>query len=460
MFATLLPETALADVPLAKVPKSLKGSDLMANLFKTLFFIRKEKTDKAKNLSPIYLRITCGKRVELSLGKFVAPEKWNAEKQMVTGSSPEARAINAYLKSVEVRLHEVHRALFERGDIITAEVLKARLQGKGEHQKTLFQAVDYYLGQMKIKLGKGYSQTTINKYEYLRRHLDRFILQSTCATDIYLSKVDLFLIKGFQAYLMTDRTVRTDTGRVEAHKGCEHNAALKYMKMLRTIINAALAFGWIESDPFLGFKEKFEDVEQEYLNEEELRQLMSKEIANQRLSVIRDVFVFCCFTGLAYSDVEKLSPEHIVVGIDSLKWIEINRTKTNTLCRIPLLPVAESILLKYGQHPVCLNTGRLLPVCSNQKFNAYLKEIGDICGLSQNLTCHVARRTFSTVAGDLGVPAETIVKIIGHKGFKHLHLYNKTGLKKISSDVDVLRNKTWGEGFVVDEVKEGMVAVQ
>lgn len=443
MFAVSLTDADTPALPFDQAPSLLKGGELMTS-YKILFFIRKEKTDTDKNLSPLYLRITCDKRVEMSLNKWVCPNKWNAAKQILVGNTPEAKAINAYLKSLEVKLHEIHRALFDKGHIITADLLKAHLLGKAEQQKTLLQVFDYQLGQMKAQLGKGYTESTLKKYGYLKGHISKFILKSTGAPDIYLSKIDLFFIKEFQTYLMTDRDTKDDLGRVVIQKGCDHNAALKYIKMLRTIINIALSFKWIDGNPFFGFKEKFKDVEQEYLNEDELRQIMDKAISIERLGVIRDVFVFCCFTGLAYADVRKLSKEHIIMGIDGKKWIDISRTKTSTSCKIPLLPVAEAILGKYSQHPVCLNEGRILPVCSNQKFNAYLKEIGDVCGLSKSLTCHVARRTFSTVAGDLGVPAETIVKIIGHKGFNHLHLYNKTGLNKISQDMDVLRNKTWG----------------
>ncbi len=144
---------------------------------------------------------------------------------------------------------------------------------------------------------------------------------------------------------MTDRQAKNKSGKIILHKGCDFNAALKYVKMFRTIINVALSFQWIDHNPFTGFKEKFQDVDQEYLNEEELRLIINKPIPIERLAVVRDVFVFCCFTGLAYADVEKLSQEHILLGMNSRRMIDLSRTKSKTDCKIPLLPVTEALYL-------------------------------------------------------------------------------------------------------------------
>jgi integrase len=432
--------------PSAQSTSSLEGVDLMTT-YTTYFFIRKEKTDKVKNLAPLYLRITCDKRVEISLGKTVTPAKWNAQKQCVIGNTDEAKAINSFLKTVEVKFHEIHRLLVDKGQPLTAETLKSHYLGKSEQQRTVLQAFEYYLTQIKTKIGSGYSLSTFKKYEYLKNHVTEFILKTSRGNDIWLSKVDLYFIKEFQTYLMTDRQSRNKADEVLLHKGCDFNAALKYVKMFRTVINVAVSFQWIDHNPFTGFKEKFQEVDQEYLSEAELRLIINKEIAIERLAVIRDIFVFCCFTGLAYADVAKLSKGHIVLGMDGRKLIDISRTKTNTDCKVPLLPIPEAILAKYSDNPACILSGRLLPVCSNQKYNAYLKEIADICGILKTLTTHVARRTFATVAADLGVPAETIIKVIGHKGFNHLHLYSKSGQAKISQDMEIFRNKDWGTAY-------------
>jgi len=434
------PSPNLTDTSVASFEKrssSLKEVELLANKFNTLFFIRKEKTDKATKLSPLYLRITCGKRTEISLNKQVNPDKWNAKKQCLVGNSPEARAINDFIKSVEVKLHNIHTALLNKGEIITAEVLKANFLGKTDKQRTIMEAFEFHLKYNE----KNYSSSTTKKYSYCKSHLKNFIWKHFNTTDIFLVKIDLPFIKEFQLYLSKESQFVDETGRLIKKVGNEHNSTLKYIKMLKTILGNAVAYKWIDADPFALFKEKFNEVEQVHLDEQELKQVIALNTPIERLQLVKDLFVFSCFTGLAYADLKKLSKEHLVIGIDGSKWIKISRTKSNTLCRIPLLPVPENVLKKYATHPVSLNSGKLLPVGSNQKLNSYLKEIADLAGLSKNLTIHVARRTFATIAIDNGVPAETIVKIIGHAGFKHLHLYAKTGDKKINNDMQQLKQK-------------------
>jgi site-specific recombinase XerD len=406
--------------------------------YKTLFFPRKEKTNRDTHRCPLFLRITTGNiRTELSLNKWIDPEKWDSNGQRLVGNSPEARAINDYIKSVEVKLHNIHTSLFNNNEVITAPLLKVHILGQTEQQKTVLEAFDYHLRHNE----KGYSVATTKKYGYCRAHLKNFIWKTCHTTDVFLSKVDLPFIKEFQLYLSEKSEFKSEAGTLIRKVANEHNSTLKYVKMFRTIINGAVANRWLDSDPFASFKVKFKTVDQEFLNEDELNQIRNKEILIDRLRLVRDLFVFSCFTGLAYSDLEKLSREHIVFGIDEKKWINIKRTKTNTFCKIPLLPIAEEILAKYESHPICMNSGKLLPVCSNQKLNAYLKEIGDLSGISKRLTCHAARRTFATIASDSGVPAEAIIKIIGHSGFKYLHLYAKTGDRKLASDVEILRSR-------------------
>ena len=390
---------------------------------------------------PLYLRISCaGVRIEVSLNKWIEPSKWNSNAQRLKGNSEEAKAINEFVKSIEVKLHNIHTSLLNKGDLITAEVLKAHLLGKTDRQKTILEAFDDHIKNNE----KNYSPATVKKYGYCRNHLKNFIWKTYKTVDIFLSKVELHFIKKFELYLSEESQFVDETGKMVKKAANDHNSVLKYIKMFKTIISNAVAYKWMDSNPFALYKEKYKSVEQEYLDETELKKIIDKNISIERLEVVRDLFVFCCFTGLAYADLKKLSKEHVVIGIDGHRWLNIRRTKTNTVCKIPLLEEAEDLLRKYASHPIVNNSGLLLPVGSNQKLNAYLKEIADLTGISKNLTCHVARRTFVTVAIDSGVPAETIIKIIGHSTYKHLHLYAKTGERKLAEDMKILRNKKFG----------------
>ena len=223
---------------------------------------------------------------------------------------------------------------------------------------------------------------------------------------------------------------------------CANNTAVKYIKNFHKIINICLANGWLTKDPFANYKSKVKEVIREYLTEREIQDLMEKELVSDRLELVRDIFIFSCFTGLAYIDVKQLSKDNIVLGIDGDKWINKNRQKTDTSSRIPILPTAQFIIDKYANHPVCVNEDKLLPIFSNQKMNAYLKEIATVCGINKELTFHIARHTFATtVTLSSGVPIETVSKMLGHTNLKTTQHYAKILDKKISEDMKILKDK-------------------
>jgi len=183
---------------------------------------------------------------------------------------------------------------------------------------------------------------------------------------------------------------------------------------------------------------------------QEVRQIQVKKISVYRLELVRDIFVFACYTGLSYSDIAKLNSNHVQIGNDGNDWIIIDRTKTESRCRIPILPVAKEILKKYENNPVAQTTNRLLPILSNQKMNSYLKEIEDICSINKKLTMHVARHTFATsVTLSNGVPIETVSKMLGHTSLKTTQIYAKIVDLKISNDMNDLKIKLGNEGRVI-----------
>ena len=198
----------------------------------------------------------------------------------------------------------------------------------------------------------------------------------------------------------------------------------------------------LDKNPFVNYKAKVKEVERAYLVQEEIQAIVDKEFATERLNQVKDIFLYSCFTGLAYIDVKQLTRSNIGLGIDGGKWIFTNRQKTDTRSNISLLPIAEEILDKYKQHPQCLNEGKLLPVLSNQKMNSYLKEIADLCEINKELTFHIARHTFATtVTLTNGVPIESVSKMLGHKNLRTTQHYAKILDRKVSDDMKVLRTK-------------------
>ncbi|CAH8286954.1 site-specific recombinase XerD [Mariniflexile fucanivorans] len=283
--------------------------------------------------------------------------------------------------------------------------------------------------QLEKLIGIDYAPNTLIRYKTTKNHLTNFIKKEYKVKDIYLKKVDIKFINALEFYLKTKEK-------------CSHNTTFKYVSNLKKIIRISYTNGWINKDPFLHYKTKFKIVDREFLLEKELDDIIEKEFKLERLILVKDIFVFCCFTGLAYIDVQKLSKDNIVIGIDGEYWVKTRRTKTDSRSNIPILPVAQSILNKYANHPEIMRTNKVLPVLSNQKMNAYLKEIADLCNIQKNLTFHLARHTFATtVTLNNGVPIESVSKMLGHKSLRATQHYAKILDRKVSNDMSALRLK-------------------
>ena len=208
------------------------------------------------------------------------------------------------------------------------------------------------------------------------------------------------------------------------------------------IILICIANGWLNNDPFVKYKPKVKAVRRDFITSDELYLMSKKKFFNDRIDQVRDIFLFSCYTGLAYADVKKLKSEEIITGHDGQKWIFTSRQKTDTDSRIPLLPQAATIMHKYIDHPQCVEKGLLLPVLSNQKMNTYLKEIADVCGISKELTYHIARHTFATtVTLGNGVSIESVSKMLGHTNIRTTQHYAKILDQQVSQEMVKLSKK-------------------
>ena len=396
----------------------------------TLHFYAKSTKANGTGLVPIYVRLTVdGKRFEYSTKKFIEPSKWSNELSKMKGNSEEARSINSLLDFTKNRINEIQFELLKDGVGPNIEEFKNRLLGIKEREHHLIPIFKEHNRKIKELLGIEYAPGTLERYETSLKHTKDFLSWKYNLSDINIEKIDHSFITEYEFYLRSERK-------------CANNTAVKYIKNFHKIINQCLANGWLIKDPFVNYKSKVKEVVREYLSEIEIEQLINKEFKSERLELVRDIFVFSCFTGLAYVDVKQLTLDNISIGIDGDKWIFKNRQKTDTTSKIPLLPTAQEIINKYSEHPVCKNEKRLLPILSNQKMNAYLKEIADVCGIKKDLTFHIARHTFATtVTLSNGVPIETVSKMLGHTNLKTTQHYAKILDKKISEDMMILKSK-------------------
>ena len=400
------------------------------NLKTTLHFYAKSTKANSDGLFPIYVRLTVdGKRLEYSTKKFIDQSKWSSESSRMKGNSEEARSINSLLDFTRNRINEIQFEILKERKPLTMEEFKNILQGTKERTRTLIPIFQDHNSKIKALIGKEYAPGTLERYETSLRHTKEFLLWKYNASDIDITKIDHAFVTDYEFYL---RTVRN----------CANNTAVKYLKNFNKIIKLCLANHWLDKNPFANYKSKVKEVERVYLSEEELHDIVNKNFGTERLSFVRDIFIFSCFTGLAYIDVKNLTKSHISIGIDGGKWIFTHRQKTESASKIPILPVTQMIIDKYENHPLSVNQNKLLPILSNQKMNAYLKEIAGVCNIDKELTFHIARHTFATtVTLTNGVPIESVSKMLGHKNLRTTQHYAKVLDKKVSEDMKILKDK-------------------
>lgn len=401
----------------------------MRTTLSLLFALRKPKNYSSGEM-PIYLRITVdGRRTELAVGRKCAPDKWDPVNGRATGSKAISKTLNIYLDDVQFKIFELHRIMSANEEDITAEILKNRFIGKDEKVRTLLSVFEDHNQKMKSLVGQDFEKSTLQRYETALMHTRDFMKWKYNIPDLSVSKINFKFLNEFEYYL---RSVRK----------CANNSAIKYIKNLGKIVRICLGNGWLTVDPYINYKPKTTKVHRIVLTKDDLTNITNKQFSIERLEQVRDIFLFSCYTGLAYVDVRKLKRSEIEKGIDGKLWIYTHRQKTDSLSRIPLLPTALSIIQKYDYNAQCIAEDFLLPVISNQKMNAYLKEVADVCGIDKLLTFHIARHTFATtVTLNNGVPIETVAKMMGHSSIKTTQIYAKVLDHKISDDMEILRSK-------------------
>lgn len=391
--------------------------------------LQREKEGK----HPIYIRIYVdSKKSEIFSDYWIKASEWNSNQRMVKTNNPRADLINAFLKKLHTSIETDFYELRAQNQNTTALILKERYLGidSAPSHKSILDAFDYHNTKMEeqVKIGKVVKKTH-ERYIITKNKVKVFMKHQYKLKDMPLPDLRLRYVTEFEHYLLTKDKLQSNT----AHK---------YIKNLKKIMNLAVGLDWIPSNPFNNFRCSYITPKREVLSQEELDILRLKDISIQRLAEVRDVFVFCCYTGFAYSDIYQFEYNAISKGIDGEYWLSTNRQKTGVKESVPLLPIAMDIITKYRDHPYCISSNRLLPVNSNQRYNAYLKEIADICGIEKKITSHIARHTFATtVTLANGVPIETVSSMLGHSSIRTTQVYAKVIEKKVSEDMQNLKEK-------------------
>ncbi|MEI6060664.1 MAG: site-specific integrase [Bacteroidota bacterium] len=396
--------------------------------YSVLYFINRTKLNK-DGKAMISARITLNnQKTEFATSRTVDPEEWSQEAEKVKGNTKEVKEINSYLTLIRSNLLLKKRELEEHGQELTALNLKNVYMGLDAGSKTILGIFREHNEKCKKLMNIDFAPGTVERYEVCYKHISDFIKIKYRKTDVKLYEVTPMFISDFELYLKTTRK-------------CAHNTATKYIKNFKKIIRIALANGWLKKDPFANIKFHLDAVDLAYLDAKELDKLMKKQFPIERMQQVKDVYLFCCFTGLAFVDVTSLTNKDIVDNEGS-KWIKKRRRKTKNWCHIPLLEPALRILEKYEGNPQCISKGKLLPVLSNQKMNAYLQEIADILGIDKHLSTHTARHTFATTVTLANqVSMEVVSKMLGHSSVNMTKKYARVVDDLIKKDMQKIAGK-------------------
>jgi integrase len=399
----------------------------MKSTFSILFYLRTNRVSK-EGKSSIMVRITVdGSMVQVNSKLEVTPDLWNSKAGSVIGKTIEAKEINVRMNSIRVALTNIYHCLSDRETVVTAEMIRNMYLGVNPKTENLLDLFHSFIKEAEESVGIKITKATLYKYKRAGKYIGEFIKYKYNLSDIPLKQLTLDFIKKYEDFL-----------RVK--KAYSANSAAKLIQITKKVVFIAKDSGWIVADPFANYTYNREKVDRGYLTKEELERIINKKFSIERLDMVRDIFVFSCYTGLAFIDVLNLTYDDIQTSFDGKMWIMKKRQKTNTSSNIPLLDIPLEILKKYEDRERLNN--KVLPVMSNQKTNSYLKEIADLCEIPKYLTFHLARHTFATtVTLSNGVPIETVSKMLGHTSIQTTQIYARIINEKVSQDMEALANK-------------------
>ena len=398
--------------------------------FSVIFFTRKNRAND--NKLSIYARITVdGKRAEISIKRCTKTRDWDSRRKRARGNTADSKRLNAYLDQVYSQLLDCHRQIMGERGLVSAASIKSRYLGLDENLKSLKELLAYNRSHMSTTLKRG----TIKNYSSTERYLLEFLSRGKKMDNIELKRIDYRFVVDFEGFL---RRHRHRNGR----PNLSNNGVMKHLERLKKMINLAIRLDWMQKNPFDRFRMQFERFERAHLDARELDAIERIKYRDGRMERVRDCFLFSCHTGLSYIDVRELTRDHIRRGVDGRDWIFTKREKTGETVRRPILPKARSILDRYVAEALSVGKETIMPLPSNQKTNAYLKQLAHDCCIKKNVTFHVARHTFATtVMLSNGVPIETVSKLLGHTKLSTTQIYARVVEKKISEDMDRLMDR-------------------
>jgi site-specific recombinase XerD len=388
-----------------------------------------------KDQGPIYLRVKgLDNRLNLSTGINESTKDWDRKKERFRSRHPNAYLLNRQLDEMEKKVMAYVEQATRKEELLTALGVKSHMNGKETPKETLIQAIDQFVVQHKGDLSHG----TIKQYGSLKTVVLEFVTSAYRQSDINLEHLNYAFVTKFKTHM-------------EQVRNNHPNTVNKQITRLKTVLNWVIKLDWISQNPFRNFSSTTVPTVKSYLNIHEIEQFERLELSNSTLELVRDGFLFMCYTGLAYVDIRSLKQSNIQTSIDRTKILRLSRKKTNEYCLVPLIDNAIALIEKYKGHPMILDSEGVIPVLSNQKMNDYLKVLKDSAGIAKNVTCHVGRHSFATNALEFGVPIETVSKALGHRSIKTTQIYAKITEKKLNRDFRLFETGFSGDRSITNK---------
>ena len=396
----------------------------MKSTFSIIFYLKRQMVKKDGTV-PVMGRITVdGTQAQFSCKLTANPNLWDIKGGRMTGKSMLALEVNRKLDKMRVSINKHYQEILDRDNYVTAEKVKNAFLGLEYRCQTLLKVYDQYNEDYEKLYQAGMrSRGSLRKYKCVYRHLQEFLRSRYHINDISLKELTPAFITDFEAFLRTDKHL------------CENSLSV-YMLPLRTMVFRAIDNGWLTRDPFHDYKVPKVEVTRGFLTKEEIHLLMNGDLKRKTMQLIRDLYLFCCFTGLSFADLKNLKEEHIQTFFDDNEWIVIDRQKTGVRSTIKLLDFPKSIMEKY--RGLCAD-GRIFLVPCYSDCRGILLRVAKRCGITKHLTWHMSRHTMATeICLTNGVPIETVSSILGHKDIKTTQIYAKITKEKLNKDMDKL----------------------
>jgi integrase len=373
---------------------------------KLSFWVRpSQKNHQGK--CPIYLRVQQNNvRTQYSIGEYINLSNWDKKGQKVKGNGEEAEAMNGKLDSLKARALKIYNELLLSGEPFNPFTIKDRLVNGLVNAYTFNDLMEEYIQKMTSLKGKSYSQPTIIKYRNSQLRINQYVKKRFKRNDLFLYELDFAFIDGFETFLKTEFNNSNTT-------------CAKHYQRISRVVRIALSKGYINRFPFSDYKPKIDKSPLVYLTFEEVKKIEAKVFSLPRLEMVKKIFLFSCYSGLSFKEMENLKPKNIITSDDEVFWLNMTRQKTGKPYKVVMLPQAHQLIKDLQEYSGHIQTGKLLPIMSNQKYNAYLKEVADICGIPKVLTSHVGRKTFSIgLALRSNVSIELLSALLGHSSIR------------------------------------------